>query len=150
MNRLLRIGFVALAFPSVAFAQEMVGGWIADKSTGCRVWNPYPTAEESVKWDGECFKGFAQGSGMQRWYKKGVLVETATAVARHGMLNGHVMVVSPDFNFDGEFRDNVASGPGTLKLSNGQVYSGQWAKGCFNDGSRRFAYTVTKASCGIP
>lgn len=150
MVRALWCGVFALSLPGVAIAQPLVGGWIADPSTGCRVWDPYPKADESVKWDGACANGFLQGKGVLRWYVKGQLTETVSATYYAGKMSGHVVLTGSNYSFEGELQNQVPNGFGTLKFDSGQVYSGQWVNGCFNDGSRRFAYMVTTASCGIP
>jgi hypothetical protein len=60
---------VALAHPTSA------GDWITDGKTGCRVWNPYPTAKESLSWSGPCRDGYAEGKGVVQWFKEGLPYE---------------------------------------------------------------------------
>jgi hypothetical protein len=53
---------LALAVPVAAHSAE-TGGWILDASAGCKVWNPHPQPNETMRWSGACANGMAQGRG---------------------------------------------------------------------------------------
>ena len=54
--------FITLTLISLsAFGQEPQGSFIADKRTGCKVWNPYYSTEDSIIWIGKCKNKFAEG-----------------------------------------------------------------------------------------
>ena len=40
-----------------------------------------------------------------------------------------VLIVTPDFRYDGEFHNGKFHGRGTLTLSDGRVFSGKWHRG---------------------
>jgi hypothetical protein len=123
-------------------------GWIADSSTGCRVWNPFPTFDESIKWEGPCVDGLVHGRGRLLWYSSGRLIETDQGEFIKGKLNGFAVLVFTDGQrFEGNFVDQLPHGQGTLRTADGQVYSGQWSYGCFRDGSRQQAFGTTLQSC---
>ncbi|WP_199031084.1 hypothetical protein [Ralstonia sp. ASV6] len=37
--------------------------FFADPASGCKVWNPSPQPGETIKWEGRCVDGYAQGDG---------------------------------------------------------------------------------------
>lgn len=39
------------------------GAFFADPDSGCKAWNPSPQPGETIKWEGRCVDGFAQGAG---------------------------------------------------------------------------------------
>src|ERR1700722_3526000 len=67
---------IALATASGPVAAEPQAGWIADKKSGCRVWNPSPEPEDSITWQGSCADGFAEGNGTLQWFSNGKQYET--------------------------------------------------------------------------
>lgn len=81
--------------------------WIADARTGCKVWDPAPEADESVRWSGACKDGFAQGQGTLLWFEKGEPGDRYTGLYRHGHRDGY----------------------GVLTLHNGQTIRGDWSNG---------------------
>ena len=61
---------------------------ITDK--GCKVWNPKPQPNESVKWSGECIDGKAHGNGILTWYQNGIESSRDIMTTKNGslMVNG--------------------------------------------------------------
>jgi len=146
-RRLALVLVLTLACGAAAVAQQRPSGWITDPQTGCRAWNSAPGVDETITWDGPCTDGYVDGKGVLRWFSKGVLTETDDGDFKKGKLDGHVvMTAPPDFRFEGQFRDHLPNGPGTMHDADGQVYSGQWVDGCFNENGRRKAFGVG-ASC---
>ena len=142
---------LALAWGAAALGQQqgqqLPSAWITDPQTGCRAWNAAPRVDESVTWEGPCVDGYVHGKGVLRWFKQGVLTEVDDGEFSKGKLEGHAELTNgPTFKFEGEFRGHLPNGPGTMHDSDGQVYSGQWINGCFNEGGRRRAFGVG-ASC---
>jgi hypothetical protein len=140
---------VSLAvLPGLGYAQRMSPEWLADPSTGCRIWNPFPLPDETIKWDGACVDGFAHGRGTVRWFESGKLMATDQGEFRRGKLNGFaVLVYSDGMRFEGNFEDHLPHGQGTLRTKTGEVFSGQWSYGCFRDGRRTKAFGITPESC---
>jgi hypothetical protein len=146
-RRLAWAALLALASAATAVGQQLPSSWIADPQSGCRAWNSAPRADESVTWEGPCVDGYVDGKGVLQWFTKGVLSEIDDGEFKKGKLEGYaVMTSGPDFKFEGEFRDHLPNGPGTMHDADGQVYSGQWINGCFSEGGRRKAFGVG-ASC---
>lgn len=141
----------ALAAAGVARAQEdRPSGWIADPRSGCQVWNNFPQEDERIEWTGPCVDGYAHGRGTLRWFQKDENYETQEGELRGGKLNGWVFSKDDEGTFEGEFRDNLPNGEGTRRLKDGEVYSGRWRDGCFDQGGRRAVYFTTLEKCGFP
>jgi hypothetical protein len=151
-----RIALLALAFCMAgAFgalaAQQLPAGWVADPTTGCRVLDNYPAPDDRIGWAGPCVNGYAEGVGTQKWFSKGANYETITGQFVGGKVQGHGTVdeVLTGKHFEGEFAQNRPDGFGTLTLkSTGQVYTGNWVNGCFNDGVRKAHFFQTAEACG--
>ena len=64
-------GNLAAALPAVAQADQAPPRWIADAGTGCKLWDPAPLPQETVRWSGACEGGLATGNGTVQWYENG-------------------------------------------------------------------------------
>ena len=62
--------------------------WI-ETSAGCKVYNPFPTKNESVTWSGECIGGIASGEGVLIWSLKGAVAQKYTGSMKRGMPSGY-------------------------------------------------------------
>ena len=127
---------------AAAWAQQPQGGWIADPKTGCRVWNNYPRPDDRITYEGHCVGGFADGQGVTNWFSKGKNYEKDIGEFKKGKMDGHIKMTDESGTFDGQFRDQKPNGFGTFKANDGEVFSGQWIEGCFNDGKRRAQYNA--------
>ncbi len=125
------------------------GDWIADTKTSCKVWNPDPAQDESIKWSGNCKDGKADGKGSLEWYKNRELQTTIIGTMKDGrcvqdcsvktkdgdsyvgemkdnLPHGKGVLIRADgSNYEGEFKDGERSGKGTLKFATGEVYTGE-------------------------
>src|SRR5262245_58192243 len=63
--------------------------WITDQRTKCRVWNPDPVPNESIKWSGACKNGLAEGHGRLEWFDNGKSQEVDQGEWHNGKRNGH-------------------------------------------------------------
>ncbi len=52
-TRLKVAASLAVFLAGVAAAPAQTGGWIADASAGCQVWNPHPQPNETIR--SECW-----------------------------------------------------------------------------------------------
>ncbi|MGA3334820.1 MAG: hypothetical protein ABSC62_11730 [Terracidiphilus sp.] len=153
MRRIALSAFVfcmAGAFGALA-AQQLPPGWIADPTTGCRVWDNFPLPDDRAEWAGPCVNGYAEGVGTLKWFSKGANYEIDAGQFAAGKMQGHGTSdeVSSGEHFEGEFDQNRPNGFGTLtNKSTGQVYSGTWVNGCFNDGVRKAHFWQTAEACG--
>jgi hypothetical protein len=142
--------------------------WLADAGTGCRIWNPNPQPNESVKWSGPCENGLAHGRGVVQWLRSNVAFEKdegewqegrqmgqGTQVWPSGRYEGEVVNGEPHghgiltlqgVRYEGEFRNGKPNGAGTM-INISDVFQGTWKDGCFRDGKRKAAVGVPLSMC---
>jgi hypothetical protein len=60
-----------------------------------------------------------------------------------------VMTWRDGSRYEGEFRDGKANGTGTYRDTDGQLYSGAWSKGCFQEGNQSARVGATMEECGF-
>ena len=105
-------------------------GWIADRRTGCQVWNPNPRPNESVTWAGACANGKAEGLGFEEWFEDG-----SPGATFSGRMSGGWMVGRGTYNFAsgdtyvGDFKDDSKDGHGTYYWASGTRYEGEFKDG---------------------
>ncbi len=115
-------------------------GWIVDKTSGCKVWNPNPKPHETVNWFGKCVDGLANGTGLLKWYEGGKLISTGQGYVKNGRLRGSVtMTHHSGGKYVGEFEDGRPNGTGTLTYPGGKKYTGDF-KGGKPDGTGKIIY----------
>lgn len=149
--RILLLVLLGFALPAVAQAPQ--SDWIEDATTGCRVWNPRPEPNETIRWTGPCIEGIANGTGVLEWFKDGQPNGRTEGEYREGKQNGPATVTRPNGTtivgtfFDdkisgqgtvtwpsgdklvAEFRDGKLDGTGTLTWVNGDRYAGEFRGG---------------------
>jgi hypothetical protein len=94
-------GTLLLTAPARAQAPP---GWITDKKTGCKVWNPSPQSNEAIEWSGPCKNGLADGEGTLQWTQNG----------------------KPSDRYVGEYHAGKRNGHGTVTFRNGRTIQGEW------------------------
>ena len=146
--RLVLMFALSVAMPAIASAQA-AQGWIADPRSGCRAWDNYPAPDDRIQWEGGCIGGYVEGHGTLQWFSKGENYETASGDFNKGMLEGHGTVEAKRGHFDGEFHGNRPNGVGSFRTKDGDVYSGAWSNGCFQQGNRRMTFYTTATECGF-
>jgi MORN repeat len=158
---------LALAVPVAAHSAE-TGGWILDASAGCKVWNPHPQPNETMRWSGACANGMAQGRGAAQWFRGNLPFESDEGEWREGRQTGYGTQVWPTGRYDGELADGEPNGHGTLivqgvryegELRNGKpngvgtlvnvsgTFRGIWKDGCLQDPKQRAAFGVPLSAC---
>ena len=129
------------------------GIWIRDARTQCAVFDPVPSPNESVTWDGQCLQGHASGEGTLTWYSNGKMSTVNAGHMIDGKMNGHIMTrfaaggsfdgdvenyqwmhgiqryASGDGSYEGDFKDYKRDGQGIERQSDGTIYNGQWKDG---------------------
>ena len=81
--------FITLTLISLSvFGQEPQGNYLADKRTGCKVWNLYYSAEDSIIWIGNCKNKFAEGFGTYTWFVEGKQEAQYIGMMQKGVPNG--------------------------------------------------------------
>lgn len=102
---------------------------IADKN-GCKVYNPMPQEQGSIRWDGGCNDGFADGTGILDWYIGTELEERYEGELRQGWADGQGTYISRrGVRYEGSWKKSMQEGKGTVQNPDGSVYQGEWKKG---------------------
>jgi MORN repeat len=144
------------------------GDWAIDTTTTCRVWNPHPQLNETIKWSGACVNGFAQGLGSVRWIRNGALFETdegewhegyqigkGTQVWPTGRYEGGFVASEPHgqgifvlqtSRYEGELRNGKPNGAGTLTTPEGS-FQGNWTDGCLQTAAKNASFGVPSSAC---
>jgi MORN repeat len=160
----------ALAFfvAGIAPASAQTGGWIADASVGCQVWNPHPQQNETIRWSGVCANGFAHGRGAAQWFRNNLPFEADEGEWRQGRQigygsqvwpsgrydgelvdgepHGHGVLILQGVRYEGEFRNGKPNGIGTLTRGS-DTFRGTWVDGCFREGTRKASFGVPLSAC---
>jgi hypothetical protein len=149
MNKMLSTIAMMIFFTSSSFA----GDWISDKN-GCKAWNPYPVANESITWSGKCENGYIEGKGVLQFYvdekKASAMDGSFSSGKKHGFAiatysdggrfegnfvddikSGKGTLASKDFKYEGMYSNNKSHGKGLISWTNGDSYNGD-----FKDGNR--------------
>jgi len=112
-----------------AYAQDSDIPTIADKN-GCKVYNPMPQEEESIRWDGPCNNGFAHGTGILDWYIGTELEERYEGELKQGWADGQGTYISRrGVRYEGSWKKSMQEGKGTVQNPDGSVYQGEWKQG---------------------
>ncbi len=151
---------------SAAEAQSPSGSFVADASSGCKVWNPQ--ANESVKWSGDCRDGLAEGAGSLQWFNNNRAYEKDQGEWKEGrqsgrgsqdwttgrydgeLVNGEPqgkgILTLQSSRYEGEFRNGKPNGFGIVRSLEG-LFKGNWKDGCLDGDRRRIAFGVSSATC---
>lgn len=103
--------------------------WIADQN-GCLHVNPMPRADERLEWSGACKGGRGQGPGELRWIVAQETIQIVKVSLVDGKAQGRGISDSPKENnrYEGEFRDGIIQGYGTLHMSKVARYDGPFER----------------------
>lgn len=102
---------------------------IADKN-GCKVYNPMPQEEESIRWDGQCSNGYAHGTGILDWYIGAELEERYEGELKQGWADGQGTYISRrGVRYEGSWKKSMQEGKGTVQNPDGSIYQGEWKQG---------------------
>jgi hypothetical protein len=106
-------------------------GWLADESTGCKVWIPTPKLNEKGRWTGSCVAGLIEGEGRLTLTWSGGS-QITYAVFSQGRLNGSGLIDTittengASYSYKGMRFDGKNEGKGIFKFTSGATYEGNW------------------------
>jgi hypothetical protein len=106
--------------------------WV-ETDGGCRVWNRFPQARETVSWTGPCIGGRTAGEGTLTWtsvLRGRERVETYRGARRAGREHGRGVYLGADGSrYEGDWRLGIKHGEGTWTSPEGHVYVGEYREG---------------------
>jgi hypothetical protein len=111
---------LCLAAPALA-----ADGFVRDASTGCMVFKAHARRGETVRWQGRCKGGYANGPGVARWRAKDGSWVTFEGTYVQGRLQGRgTMAASGGDRYEGDYQDGLRDGQGVYVAANGERYEG--------------------------
>jgi hypothetical protein len=126
------------------------GSWLMDTQLGCRMWDWHPAPEDKVTWTGACRAGVKMGRGVLQWYEHGRAIDRFEGTFVSGRRQGLGRYVWNETNwYEGVYESDLPHGPGTAHIA-GEIFAGQWKRGCFIQGTRVLAVGVPRTSCEQP
>jgi hypothetical protein len=149
MMRFLAVVLVFLAGPALAQSVRPPTQWIIDANTKCKVANAFPSAAETITWNGACKDGYADGKGVAQWYKaKKITQKKYDGEMSGGFMNGKgVFTQSNGDRFEGTFKDGSLNGTGKAVWFNKNRYEGEWTDG-YPNGTGTYTWADGKRYTG--
>jgi S1-C subfamily serine protease/antitoxin component YwqK of YwqJK toxin-antitoxin module len=122
INTLLMLFILALT----SHAQTLKDEWIVCNNQGCKLLDPYSSDGVTMKWEGSCVNGKANGFGKLTKYKDGEYQSTYEGEFKNGIREGkgkfqHVSKTV----LECDFINGQAIGIGTYDLGDGNKYIGE-------------------------
>jgi len=125
MKSILLFVLSFLLFHSL-YAQTLKDEWVVVNSQGCKVLDPYYNDGVTMKWDGPCVNGKANGSGKLLKYNEGEYESTYEGEYKNGIREGKGKFSHITGSIlECQFIDGQAIGYGKYDLGNGNRYEGQ-------------------------
>jgi hypothetical protein len=110
--------------------QTLSPGYLpANSSDDCKMFTGV-TVNKTIKWDGKCVDGFAEGRGLAEHFVSGVRHISVEGVFVKGKLIGQgTTTYTNGDKYVGEYKDGKPNGLGTETRANGHTYIGEWKDG---------------------
>jgi hypothetical protein len=161
--RLMGPAVLTLLLAVATAAPARAGEWTADSSAGCRVWNPHPQPDETVRWSGACLNGLAHGHGAAQWFHGKLPFETDEGEWKDGRQtgfgvqvwptgrydgepNGRGVLIVQGIRYEGELRNGKPNGYGVVAKAGG-AFQGTWKDGCLQNAKQKASFGVPLAAC---
>lgn len=123
----LLLALLISALGAFAAGDEDVA-WIAD-DRGCKVANPFPQPGETIKWNGSCKNGLADGNGILEWFVNGKPFDRYEGTLRLGWAEGKGTLLREAGKYVGEWKRSLQDGNGRYDAADGSWYEGEWKEG---------------------
>jgi dipeptidyl aminopeptidase/acylaminoacyl peptidase len=93
----------------------------------CQVFNRYQQYDIRVEWVGGCVDGFAEGSGVLKWFVGSSTIEQFEGEVKAGKMNGNGTITFMNGSkLTARFANNLVDGSVEFVYVNGDRYSGAW------------------------
>lgn len=134
--RLVRSSFAAtvvgglLLMFAMADALAAEHNWIVDETTDCGTSNPFPAADEYIRWYGPCVDGRLHGEGTLIWYGGDLEVERNKGSFLYGELHGKAVTRYPDGQtISGTYLNGQRNGDFLITRKDGDKISAVYERG---------------------
>jgi S1-C subfamily serine protease/antitoxin component YwqK of YwqJK toxin-antitoxin module len=108
-------------------AQTLKDEWVTCKTSGCKILDPYYKDGVTLKWEGSCLDGKADGYGKLIKYQDGEYESTYEGEYNNGLREGKGKFTHKDGTVrEGIFINGQMCGKGIMTLTNGQKYIGDF------------------------
>ena len=125
MKRNLFTLLLLLSICITTFAQTLKDEWIVCNNQGCKVLDPYYSDGVTMKWEGSCVNGKANGYGKLTKYKNGEYESTYEGEYKNGIREGKGKFTHDGTICVGVFVDGQMTGYGTKIFDNGSKFEGE-------------------------
>lgn len=126
MKKIVCLGYLILSPFIFLYSQTLKDEWVTVNNQGCKVLDPYFSDGVTMKWEGPCTSGKANGKGKLMKYKNGEYESTYEGDYKNGIregkgkfshVSGSILIC--------DFKDGQAIGYGSYDLGEGNQYQGE-------------------------
>ena len=108
------------------FSQTLKDEWVVCNTQGCKLLDPYYSDGVTMKWEGSCVNGKADGYGKLTKYKDGQYESTYEGEFQNGIREGKGKFShKSETILECNFKNGQAIGYGKYDLGNGNYYNGE-------------------------
>ncbi|QHE91019.1 hypothetical protein PI93_003700 [Pandoraea fibrosis] len=124
---------IAGVFGLLSCAPAHAAGWVKVADRDCKVWSNDPDSPGitwSATWVGPCKNGYADGPGVEEWFKNGVFDQRLEGELSQGKRAGVGTYTWASGNrYEGPFVNDERTGKGKFFWTNGDTYEGDFIAG---------------------
>jgi len=122
-----------LVWGAALSAARSENGWMEDRISGVRVWDPEPGGDQVISWSGGSIDGKASGSGTLVVFEEGKLAGRYTGTMVAGRVDGfgevEWMEDGTRMSYRGFFQDGKPHGLGTVTYGDGSTLKTRFVNG---------------------
>ena len=106
---------------------------LADRESGCKIWNSKSLVGYTVTWTGQCKNGKADGVGSLQWFYNKRPEGRYDGDYAQGKMHGHGTYAMDDGSrYIGEYQHNLRNGRGAYLWADGTRYEGDYQNNQMN------------------
>ena len=128
LNMIMKILALIILFTltNPLFSQTLKDEWVVCNTQGCKLLDPYYSDGVTMKWEGSCVNGKADGFGKLTKYKDGQYESTYEGEFLNGIREGKGKFShKSETVLECNFKNGQAIGYGKYDLGNGNYYNGE-------------------------
>jgi S1-C subfamily serine protease/antitoxin component YwqK of YwqJK toxin-antitoxin module len=127
MKKSKLIFFLFFALSLKGYGQILKDEWVVCNTQGCKLLDPYYSEGVTMKWEGGCINGKANGYGILTKYKNGEYESTYEGEFKDGIREGKGKFTHKDKTVAiGNFKNGQLTGLGTRTSEEGTKYEGEF------------------------